>query len=148
MTSIDLTPWEKICCFTYFLTPKLNFSACSKKTSRFSLNRLDYITISMFLWSLKSHKIKVLYCYFNYILEENIIVFHNSFGSRVFTPITQDYCLKLNCQKNNNFRIIHIYKWKRQGGPRMESYYSRTREYATFSKIQGFRKKGEHFYKC
>ena len=40
---IDLTPREKICCFTYFLTPKLNFSACSKKTSRFSLNRLDYV---------------------------------------------------------------------------------------------------------
>ena len=34
MTSIDLTPREKICCCTYFLTPKLNFSACSKKTSR------------------------------------------------------------------------------------------------------------------
>ena len=44
MTSIDLTPRGKICCFTYFLTPKLNFSACSEKTSRFSLNRLDYIT--------------------------------------------------------------------------------------------------------
>ena len=41
--SIDLTPREKICCFTYFLTPKLNFPACSKKTSRFSLNRLDYL---------------------------------------------------------------------------------------------------------
>ena len=34
MTSIDLTPREKICCFTSFLTPKLNFSACSKNTSR------------------------------------------------------------------------------------------------------------------
>ena len=34
MTSIDLTPRENICCFTYFLTPKLNFSACSKKTSQ------------------------------------------------------------------------------------------------------------------
>ena len=42
MTSIDMTPREKICCFTYFLTPELNFAACSKKTSRFSLNRLDY----------------------------------------------------------------------------------------------------------
>ena len=45
MTSIELTPRKKICCFTYFLTPKLNFSVCSKKTSRFSLNRLDYPTV-------------------------------------------------------------------------------------------------------
>ena len=42
MASIDSTPRKKICFFTHFFTPKLNFSACSKKTSRFSLNRLDY----------------------------------------------------------------------------------------------------------
>ena len=34
MASIDLTPREKICFFTHFFTTKLNFSACSKKTSR------------------------------------------------------------------------------------------------------------------
>ena len=34
MKSIELTLREKICGFTYFLTPKLNFSACSKITWR------------------------------------------------------------------------------------------------------------------
>ena len=48
MASIDLTPREKICCFTYFFTPELNFSACSKKTSRFLLNRLDYLVIFIY----------------------------------------------------------------------------------------------------
>ena len=56
MTSIDLAPREKICCFTYFLTPKLNFSACSKKASRKAVfwtisPRLNRITMIASHWN-------------------------------------------------------------------------------------------------
>ena len=48
MTSTDLTPREKICCFTYFLTPVLNFSVCSKKTWR----KAVFWSISPGMWLL------------------------------------------------------------------------------------------------
>ena len=43
MTCIDLTSYKKICCSTYFLTPKLKVSACSEETLRFTPDRLDYM---------------------------------------------------------------------------------------------------------
>ena len=74
MSSIDLTPQEKIWYFTYFLTPKLNFSSCSKKTSRNAVF-LDYIA-----WTIKRNEIDldrwINICYF--ITKFTLVFTHSS----------------------------------------------------------------------